>query len=323
MGRMVDGAWLTESEWADSDGEFRRSPTVFHGRVEDGGTHAPAAGRYHLYVSLACPWAHRTLIMRALKGLEDAVSVSVVHPLMMDDGWTFEAGDGVVPDTVNHTRLLREVYVKADPSYTGRVTVPVLWDKVLGRLVSNESSEIIRDFNGPMSAVSATPQQAVLDFYPEALRPQIDAINTRVYETVNNGVYRSGFSTSQAAYARAVEALFASLEWLEGILSSNRYLVGNTITEADWRLFTTLLRFDPVYVGHFKCNLRRIVDYPNLDGYLRELYQWPGVAQTCNMVHIKAHYYRSHRSLNPSGVVPVGPVLELDRPHGRGGATRG
>jgi putative glutathione S-transferase len=262
-------------------------------------------------VSLACPWAHRTLIFRKLKKLESFISLSVVAPLMLSQGWEF---DEEHPDHVNGRQRLYEVYQAADPHYTGRVTVPVLWDKRRGTIVSNESSEIIRMFNSAFGE-GASPS---VDFYPEALREEIDAINARVYDNVNNGVYKAGFATSQEAYEEAVTALFETLDELDERLGRSRYLVGERITEADWRLFTTLVRFDAVYVGHFKCNIRRIADYPNLSGYLRELYQVPGVAGTVNMLHIKHHYYASHETVNPTRIVPKGPVLDLSAPHDRG-----
>ena len=323
MGMLIDGVWQTHPPArTGKDGRWVRQKTVFHswitpdgapGLTGTGGFKAEA-GRYHLYVSPACPWAHRALIFRKLKGLEDMISVSVVNPLMLEDGWTFEAGDGVVPDSVNGADTLHQVYAKADPAYTGRASVPVLWDKATGTIVNNESSEIIRMFNSAFDGVGATGP----DYYPEPLRAAIDAINGPVYETVNNGVYRSGFAKTQEAYDEAVAALFETLDMLEDRLSRQRYLVGDRITEADWRLFTTLVRFDPVYVGHFKCNIRRLVDYPNLWGFTRELYQVPGVAETVNFDHIKGHYYRSHLAINPTGIVPAGPALDFDEPHGRG-----
>ncbi|WP_461308180.1 glutathione S-transferase family protein, partial [Albidovulum sp.] len=277
------------------------------------GGFAAEPGRYHLYVSLACPWAHRTLIFRRLKGLETMISLSVVHWHMGEQGWTFAAGEGVIPDSVNGARFLHEVYTRAAPDYSGRVTVPVLWDRRTATIVSNESAEIIRMFNSAFDAVGA----AQGDYYPQELRPEIDALNARIYDSVNNGVYKAGFATTQAAYEEAVQPLFATLDWLEARLATRRYLTGGTLTEADWRLFTTLIRFDPVYVGHFKCNLRRIADYPNLSGYLRDLYQRPGIAGTVDLHHIKHHYYGSHRSINPTGIVPAGPVLDLSLPHDR------
>ena len=269
------------------------------------------AGRYHLYVSYACPWAHRTLIFRAIKGLEDMISLSVVHWFMGESGWTFKETEH--PDTVNQAQFMHQVYTAAKRDYTGRVTVPALWDKRQGTIVSNESSEIIRMFNSAFDGVGAAPG----DYYPEALRQEIDPVNERVYHTVNNGVYRSGFATTQAAYEEAVGPLFESLDWLEDRLSGQRYLAGNAITEADWRLVTTLFRFDPVYVGHFKCNLKRIADYPNLSAYTRDLYQQPGIAETVRLDHIKAHYYGSHESINPTRIVPRGPEIDYGAPHDR------
>ena len=322
MGLLVDGQW--QDRWYDTSstgGKFVRKDAQFRNWVTPDGAPGPtgeggfeaAAGRYHLYVSYACPWAHRTLIFRRLKGLEDAISVSVVHWYMAEDGWTFAPGPGVVADPINGAPFMRDVYTAADPHYTGRVTVPVLWDKERNMIVSNESSEIIRMLNSAFDGIGATPG----DYCPEALRDEIDAVNERVYGDVNNGVYKSGFATSQEAYEEAVTTLFDTLDWLEERLGGQRYLVGDQITEADWRLFTTLLRFDPVYVGHFKCNVRRIVDYPNLWGYTRDLYQQPGVADTVHMDHIKRHYYESHDTINPTRVVPVGPAIDFDAPHDR------
>jgi putative glutathione S-transferase len=313
MGLLVDGVW--HDKWYDtgeSGGRFVRRESQFRNWVTPDGAPGPSgeggfpaeAGRYHLYVSLACPWAHRTLIFRALKGLESMIGVSVVHWLMREEGWTFAEGPGVVPDTINGAGRLFEVYLRAQPGYTGRVTVPVLWDKQRETIVNNESSEIIRMFNSAFDGVGAAPG----DYYPTALREEIDAVNARVYATLNNGVYRSGFATTQAAYEEAVGPLFDTLDWLEERLSDGRpYLLGGTLTEADWRLFTTLVRFDAVYVGHFKCNRRRITDYPGLSAYVRRLYEQPGVAATVDLQHIKRHYYESHRHINPTGIVPVGP----------------
>jgi putative glutathione S-transferase len=317
MGLLVEGKWV--DQWYDtkpSGGRFVRQDSAFRDWVRaDGSTdHRPEAGRYHLYVSLACPWAHRTLIFRKLKKLEGAISVNIVDPYMRKHGWVFGATPGATPDELFGSEYLYQIYQCAKPDYTGRVTVPVLWDKQLGTIVSNESSEIIRMFNSEFDAIG----DASLDFYPAELRDEIDAMNEFVYPRINNGVYRCGFATTQEAYEEAFCELFSALDALEDRLSRQRYLVGNLVTEADWRLFTTLVRFDPVYVGHFKCNLRRIADYPNLSGYLRELYQIPGIADTVNMMHIKHHYYGSHASINPTGVVPAGPELDLDRPHGRG-----
>lgn len=323
MGLLVDGKWL--DQWYDTDandGKFARSESQFRHWVTADGSAGPSgeggfkaeAGRYHLYVSLACPWAHRTLILRKLKGLESMISVSVVNPLMLDQGWTFAAAEGVIADPIFQADYMHQIYTAADPQYTGRVTIPVLWDKKQNRLVNNESSEIIRMFNSAFDAIGAKPG----DYYPEALRAEIDSINALVYDQVNNGVYKSGFATTQHAYEEAVLPLFDALDTLEEILSKQRYLVGKQITEADWRLFTTLVRFDAVYHGHFKCNLKRIEDYPHLADYLRELYQWPGIADTVNMQHIKEHYYRSHDTINPTRIVPAGPVLNLDGAHKRG-----
>lgn len=322
MGLLVDGVWL--DKWYDTEstgGRFVRGKAAFRNWVTRDGACGPTGasgfkaepGRYHLYVSLACPWAHRTLIFRKLKRLEQIISVSVVNWLMLENGWTFADGPGVVPDPLYGARFLHEIYTTAERDYTGRVTVPVLWDKEAKTIVNNESAEIIRMFNSAFDECGA----ARGDFYPEDLRAQIDGWNTRVYDTVNNGVYKAGFATSQGAYEEAFFKLFETLDVLETRLGEHRYLTGDRLTEADWRLFTTLLRFDPVYVGHFKCNLRRIADYPNLSGYLRELYQVPGIADTVDMRHIKGHYYQSHRTINPTGMVPVGPEIDLTRPHGR------
>jgi len=309
-GQLINGVW--RQGWYDTretGGEFVRRESVFRRWVTVDGSSGFGAepGRYHVYVSLACPWAHRTLIFRKLKQLEQVISVSVVDPVMSDQGWAFSGAPGCIPDTVNGFQFLHQVYTAADPAYSGRVTVPVLWDKRQRTIVNNESAEIIRMFNSAFDAL--TPAKA--DYYPQPLRARIDEINRFVYERVNNGVYRCGFAGSQAAYDRAFDALFAALDDLERRLGLSRYLVGDTVTEADWRLFTTLLRFDAVYYVHFKCNLRRLVDYSNLSRLLSELYRVPGVAQTVNMDHIKRHYYMSHRQLNPGGIVPKGPVLEF------------
>ena len=323
MGMLVDGKWTQKGYDTESnEGRFKRSESQFRNWVTADGSAGPdgkggfkaESGRYHLYVSLACPWAHRALIFRRLKGLESHIGLSVVNWLMGKEGWTFAPGPGVVPDAVNQAQRLYEVYLAADPNYSGRVTVPVLWDRERNTIVSNESGDIIRMFNSAFDGIGATPG----DFYPEDLRQQIDEVNQRVYDTVNNGVYKAGFATTQDAYEEAVVPLFDTLDWLEQRLSKNRYLCGERLTEADWRLFTTLLRFDPVYVGHFKCNLRRIQDYPNLSGFLRELYQVPGVKDTVNFQHIKHHYYESQDTINPTGIVPMGPLQDLDAPHGRG-----
>ncbi len=321
MGRLVDGIW--HDVWYDTKttgGRFIRANAKFRNWITPDGKDAPSgqafeaeAGRYHLYVSYACPWAHRTLIFRKLKGLEDMISISVLNHFVGNQGWTFDEDDGVIPDPVMNAQFLHQIYTKADPEFTGRVTVPVLWDKKTETIVSNESSEIIRMFNGAFDHLDALPG----DFYPEALRDDIDEVNERVYRTLNNGVYRCGFATAQEAYEEAFGELFETLDWLEERLGRQRYLAGDVVTEADWRLFTTLLRFDSVYYSHFKTNLRRIVDYPNLWGLTRELYQVPGVKETVNMHHIKHHYYRSHESVNPTRVVPLGPAIDFDKPHGR------
>jgi putative glutathione S-transferase len=323
VGLLVDGVW--QDHWYDTKstgGRFKRQDSAFRNWITADGTPGPsgdggfeaAPGRYHLYVSLACPWAHRALIFRRLKGLEEMIGLSVVHWRMLENGWTFEDGPGVIPDPVVGARFLHQVYTAAKADYTGRVTVPIVWDRERGTIVSNESSEIIRMFNSAFDGVGAAPG----DYYPEDLRQEIDRLNARIYDDVNNGVYKAGFTTAQDAYEEAVRPLFDTLDWLDARLGQGRYLCGDRLTEADWRLFTTLVRFDPVYVGHFKCNLRRIVDYPNLSGYLRDLYQTGGVAETVNMAHIKGHYYESHKTINPTGVVPMGPILDLEAPHGRG-----
>ena len=322
MGLLIDGIW--RDAWYDtsaSGGRFVRPRTRFRNWVTPDGAAGPtgvagfaaAPGRYHLYVSLACPWAHRTLIMRALKGLEALVPISVVHWRMLDHGWTFEDGPAVVSDPIHHADYLYQVYLAADPSYTGRVTTPTLWDRQTGTIVNNESSEILRMFNSAFDAVGARPG----DYCPADLRGEIDALNDRIYDTVNNGVYKAGFATTQQAYDEAVVPLFETLDWLEARLAGQRYLCGGRVTEADIRLLVTLLRFDLVYYSHFKCNARRIADYPNLSGYARDLYQMPGVAPTFDAMHAKRHYYESHRTLNPSGIVPVGPAVDFGGPHDR------
>ncbi len=323
MGMLVDGKW--HDKWYDTDasgGRFEREESAFRNWVTADGAAGPTgdagfkaeAGRYHLYVSLACPWAHRTLIFRRLKSLEDRISLSVVHWLMLDNGWTFDPGPGVVPDPINEARYLHQVYTAARPTYSGRVTVPVLWDRQSQTIVSNESADIIRMLN---SAFDGLPNVPAVDLYPEPMRDEIDRLNSRIYRTVNNGVYRAGFATSQEAYEEAVEPLFETLDWLDSRLASRRYLVGECITEADWRLFTTLLRFDAVYYSHFKTNLRRIIDYANLWPYARDLYQQDGIAATVNFRHIKGHYYGSHKTINPSGIVPAGPLIDFSAPHER------
>jgi len=316
MGQLVDGVW--QDQWYDTrltGGRFVRRETQFHNWIAADGDFRAEAGRYHLYVSLACPWAHRTLIFRKLKRLEDVVTVSAVHWRMAEHGWTFEPGPGVIPDPIHGAKFLHQVYAAAMPKYSGRVTVPVLWDARRATIVNNESSEIIRMFNSAFDAVGAAPG----DYYPSELRAEIDALNARIYETLNNGVYRAGFATTQEAYDEAVVPLFDTLDFLDDRLTTRRYLCGDRLTEADWRLFTTLVRFDAVYYSHFKCNLRRLIDYANLWAYTRDLYQYPGIASTVDFDHIKRHYYGSHRRINPTGIVPRGPILDFTAAHGREG----
>lgn len=315
MGLLVKGEW--RDQWYDtdsSDGEFVREDASFRHQISPEGPFQPEADRYHLYVSLACPWAHRTLIFRELKQLRDLISVSVVSPIMLDKGWTYDQGEGSSGDDLNGFDFHHQVYTAAKPDYTGRVTVPVLWDKQTQQIVNNESSEIIRIFNTAFNGLTGNTD----DYYPQDLQADIDAINTRVYENVNNGVYRAGFATTQDAYEAAYHRLFDELDQLDAHLGENRYLMGDRITEADWRLFTTLIRFDAVYHGHFKTNRQRLEDFANLPGYVRELYQWSGIADTVDFDHIKRHYYNSHRMINPTGVVPVGPDIDYNSPHGRG-----
>jgi len=322
MGLLVDGQW--HDKWYDTEstgGEYKRQVQAFRSWITADGSGGPSGeggfkaepGRYHLYVSLACPWAHRTLIFRALKGLEDLLPISVVHWYMAENGWTFQPGDGVIRDPHYGVHKLYELYQKADPSFTGRVTVPVLWDRERETIVNNESAEIIRMLNSAFDGLGALEG----DYYPEELRTEIDEINARIYSTVNNGVYKSGFATTQKAYEKNVYPLFDTLNWLEERLANSRYLLGARLTEADIRLFTTLLRFDSVYFGHFKCNIRRLTDYPNLWRFTRELYQHPKIRPTIDFVHIKHHYYASHAAINPTRIVPVGPVLDFEEPHGR------
>jgi glutathionyl-hydroquinone reductase len=320
MGLLVNGVWQ-EDVSRTTDGRFIRPSSVFRNFVTADGSTGPTgeggfpaeAGRYHLYVSHACPWAHRTMIFRALKQLENAISVSVAEPLYGKTGWEFGTTRGGTRDTANGKAALAEIYLLADAHYTGRVSVPVLWDKKRGTIVNNESSEIIRMFNSAFAAFT----NVHTDYYPAALRDEIDRINDLVYATVNNGVYRAGFATSQEAYEEAARAIFETFDRLEERLSRQRYLVGHQTTEADWRLFTTLIRFDTVYYSHFKCNLRRLADYPNLWNYTRDLYQTPGVAETVHMDHIKRHYYGSQRQVNPTGIVPIGPLIDFTAPHDR------
>lgn len=308
MGMLIDGAWESDDgRWASKDGHFHRTESQFHCRFGESGFPAER-DRYHLYVSLACPWAHRSLIFRKLKGLEEIIPVTIVHPHMLDMGWQF--GE---PEPLYGFNYAHQLYSKADPAYTGRATVPILWDRQQQTIVCNESAEIIRIFNTAFNDLTDNRD----DYYPEALRAEIDEINAFVYDNINNGVYKCGFATIQSAYEEAFASLFAALDKIEERLSHQRYLVGNQITEADWRLFTTLIRFDAVYVGHFKCNRNRICDMPNLWSYLRDLYQQPGIAETVNFEHIKQHYYYSHESINPTRIVPCGPTLTLDDPHYR------
>jgi glutathionyl-hydroquinone reductase len=321
MGMLVDGVWQDDVA-RTKDGHFVRPPTRFRNWVTADGSPGPTGeggfaaepGRYHLYVSLACPWAHRTIIYRKVKALENVISLSVVSPDMLKDGWTFNKDEGSTGDAVNGKNKLSEIYVLADPRYTGRVSVPVLWDKQKKTIVNNESSEIIRMLNSAFDAFT----NVHTDYYPQGLRAQIDKLNELVYPNINNGVYRAGFATSQAAYEDAFRNLFDALDEIEQILVRQRYLTGNAITEADWRLFPTLIRFDAVYYSHFKCNWRHIYEYPNLSGYVRDLYQQPGVAETVSLQQIKRHYYNSQRQVNPTGIVPVGPQLDFSAPHDRG-----
>ncbi|AVE04396.1 MULTISPECIES: glutathione S-transferase family protein [Pseudomonas] len=321
MGLLIKGHWKDQWYESSADGAFQREQAQRRNWVTTDGRPGPSgeggfkaeAGRYHLYVSLACPWAHRTLILRKLKGLESLIDVSVVSWLMLENGWTFDKAHGSTGDKLEGFEFMHQRYTADTADYTGRVTVPVLWDKQLKRIVSNESAEIIRMFNSAFNELTGN----TLDFYPEALRPTIDALNERIYPAVNNGVYRAGFATSQQAYESAFDDVFAELSHLEQHLGDHRYLAGEYLTEADVRLFTTLIRFDAVYYSHFKCNLRRIADYPNLSNWLREMYQWPGVAETVDFEHIKGHYYASHRTINPTGIVPKGPLQAFDAEHDR------
>ncbi|MEL6452409.1 MAG: glutathione S-transferase family protein [Pseudomonadota bacterium] len=324
MGLLIDGEW--HDQWYDtksSGGAFKRKDAVFRNWVTADGSAGPSgtegfkaeSGRYHLYVSYACPWAHRALIFRTLKGLTDHIDISVVHPDMLGDGWTFQTDThGATGDRLYDLPFARDIYTRADPEFTGRVTVPILWDKDQQTIVSNESSEIIRMFNSAFDAITGNAD----DYWPEPLRDAIAPVNDRIYDTLNNGVYKSGFATTQEAYDAAVHPLFNTMDWLEARLADNRYLMGETLTEADWRLFTTLVRFDAVYHLHFKCNRKRVINYPNLWAYTRELYQVPGVAETVNMAHIVRHYHFSHESINPHRIIPINPQLDFDAPHGRG-----
>lgn len=322
MGLLVDGVW--HDTWYDTEsnaGKFKREEAKLRNWITPNGEPGPSGkggfaaepDRYHLYVCLACPWAHRTLIFRRLKNLSDIIDVSVVSPLMLEHGWTYNKDEGSTGDKLYQSRYHYEIYLRHDPKYSGRVTVPLLWDKKNEEIVSNESSEIIRMFNSAFDHLTGN----TLDFYPEELRSEIDAINQLVYDNINNGVYKAGFATTQEAYEEAYHALFDALDQVEARLSRQRYLCGKTLTEADWRLFTTLIRFDAVYHGHFKCNRQRLEDFPHLSNYLRELYQYPGVAETVDFEHIKKHYYYSHDMINPTRVVPLGPEIDYMRPHNR------
>lgn len=323
MGQLVNGVW--KDEWYDTSktgGRFERTAAAFRNWITPDGAPGPTgkggfpaeSGRYHLFVSYACPWAHRTLIFRALKGLEDHIGISVVHPDMLQDGWTFDADfPGATGDTLYGLPYLRDIYTRALPDVSGRVTVPVLWDKARQTIVSNESSEIIRMFNSAFDAVTGNHN----DYWPTNLRDEIEAVNIRIYDTVNNGVYKAGFATTQAAYDEAVTALFDTFDWLEDRLGASRYLMGGHLSEADWRLFPTLLRFDAVYHGHFKCSRNRLVDFPNLWAYARELRQWPGVENTVHMAHCIRHYHYSHDTINPHRIVPMAPRVDWRAPHNR------
>ncbi|SOH92540.1 putative glutathione S-transferase [Monaibacterium marinum] len=323
MGKLVDGNWAS-NDFIDveGDGSFSRKPTAYHNWINPDGSAGPTgqggfaaqSGRYHLYVSYACPWAHRTLIFRALKGLTDHISISVVHPDMLDDGWTFDDSfAGATGDPLFGKSFAREIYLQADPNASGRVTVPILWDKQRNTIVSNESSEIIRMFNSAFDGITGNTD----DYWPADLRADIEPVNERIYNTLNNGVYKSGFATTQGAYDTAVADVTETMQWLEERLSTNRYLMGDTVTEADWRLAVTLFRFDLVYHGHFKCNRAKLIEYPNLWAYTRELYQWSGVAATVNFDHIVRHYHFSQRDVNPRQIIPIGPVIDWAQPHGR------
>ncbi|MTH34597.1 glutathione S-transferase family protein [Paracoccus limosus] len=324
MGQLIDGAW--HDEWYDTastGGRFKRTTTAWRNWITPDGAPGPSgeggfpaeSGRYHLYVSLACPWAHRTLIFRALKGLAPHIDISVVHPDMLSEGWTFATDfPATTGDNLFGLPYLRDIYLRANPQTSGRVTVPILWDKQRGTIVSNESAEIIRMFNSAFNGLTGDTD----DYCPEGLLTQVDELNARIYDSVNNGVYKAGFATSQQAYDEAIYPLFDALDWLEDHLAGNRYLTGARITEADWRLFTTMVRFDPVYHTHFKCNRKWLREYPNLWGWTRELYQWPGVAETVNFDHIVRHYHYSHARINPYRILPINPVIDWLEPHGRG-----
>jgi glutathionyl-hydroquinone reductase len=315
LGQLVEGKWTSKREQEDSQGRFLRPDTNFRERITAVGSSGFKAqsGRYHLYISWACPWAHRTAIMRKLKGLEDVISLSVVDPIMGEEGWAFSDYPGSIPDSVNGTKYLRDIYIKADPKFTGRVTVPILWDKETNKIVNNESRDII----GMLDTEFDDFVKHDVNFYPQSLQDKIESTIEAIYQPINNGVYRAGFATSQSAYKEAVTELFDALDNWEKVLDQQRYLCGDVITQADWCMFTTLLRFDAVYYVHFKCNLRHIYEYPHLWNYLKDLYQQPGVKETCNLEHIKLHYYKSHPNVNPSGIVPMGPILDFEAPHNR------
>lgn len=313
MGLLVDGQW--HDQWYDTGktgGKFVREESQFRAALGEA-EHPVQSGRYHLYVSLACPWAHRALIFRELKALVDHIDISVVSPLMLENGWTFDRDTGSSGDELYDLKYLHQLYTRAQADYSGRVTVPVLWDSERETVVNNESAEIIRQFNNAFNELTGNDD----DYYPEPLRTEIDQVNAQVYDQINNGVYRAGFATTQSAYEEAYDTLFAALDGLESKLARQRFVAGERITEADWRLFTTLVRFDAVYHGHFKCNRQRLEEFSALSAYLRELYQWPGIAKTVNFEHIKLHYYRSHKTINPTGVVPAGPDIDYWRPHER------
>jgi putative glutathione S-transferase len=315
MAMLIDGNWSQQDNLVDAEGHLQRPVAAFRNWITADGAPGPTGsggfkaepGRYHLYVARACPWAHRTTIFREIKGLQSMIGLSVTHWLMADNGWTFEPGPGVVADPFQSAEYIWQLYKRSDPNHTGRTTVPVLWDKDTSQIVSNESAQIIRMFNSAFDHLGASPG----DYYPAHLHAQIDTLNARIYDTLNNGVYKAGFAQSQAVYDEAVGGVFETLDWLERVLSRQRFLCGDILTEADWRLFTTLVRFDLVYYGHFKCNIRRLVDYPAIWSYTRKLYQMPGIKDTVNFDHIKRHYYQSHRQINPTGIVPSGPLLDL------------
>lgn len=319
LGILAEGKWIPRRDQEDEQGRFIRPSTTFHHKITADGSSGFKAepGRYHLYISWACPWAQRTAILRKLKGLEDAIGLSVVAAEIDQNSWEFSDEPGAIPDTVNHTNYLWQLYLLAEPKYSGRVTVPVLWDKQTGTIVNNESREIIRMLDTEFDSIA----QKDVNFYPKDLRSKIDETIDSIYQPINNGVYRAGFATTQSAYEEAVTELFDALDYWEGVLAKQRYLCGDRITEADWCMFTTLLRFDSVYYVHFKCNLRRIVDYPNLWNYLKDLYQQPGVRETCNLEHIKRHYYKSHPNVNPTRIVPKGPIIDFEAPHNRDRVT--